>query len=87
MVWDTRDWVIIKEIRHTIVVCQVMFTENNQLVTGCCDNKIRIFDTNFNEIETNGEITGTFLASHKDFIAVADINDVKVVDHQYVVLW
>ena len=87
-VWGTRNLEILKEIPHANSVTKVTFAEDNKLLTGCFDNVIRTFDTDFNEIVANGsEISGMYIAWHKDFIAVADENDIKVVDNNVVVHW
>ena len=86
-VWDIGKWELLKEIPHPDTVTKVRFAEYNKLVTCCYDNVIRTFDTDFNEIVMEGGITGMYVALHKDFKAVADGNDVKVVDNNAVVLW
>jgi len=86
-VWDTGKWELLKEIPHPYYVMKARFAEDNKLVTGCRDNVIRTFGTDFNEIVVEGGITGSRVALHKDFKAVADGNDVKVVDNNAVVLW
>ena len=63
------------------------FAEDHKLVTDCRDNVIRTFGTDFNEILMEGGIAGSRVALHKNFKAVADGNDVKVVDNNGVVLW
>ena len=85
--WDTGKWELLKEISHPRGVMKVRFAEDNKLVTGCDDNVIRMFGTDFNEILVQGGIAGRYVALHKDFKAVADGNDVKVVDNNAVVLW
>ena len=86
-VWDTGKWELLKEIPHTNWVMKVRFAEDNKLVTGCRDNVIRTFGADFNEIVGEGGIAGKYVSLHKDFKAVADGNDVKVVDNNAVVLW
>ena len=76
-----------KEIPHSNWVMKARFAEDNKLVTGCWDNVIRTFGTDSNEIVVEGGINGMYIALHKDIIAVADSNDVKVVDNNAVVLW
>ena len=46
-IFETTDWEWLHEIRHPAGVTSVQFTEDNGLVTGCADNNIRIFDTNY----------------------------------------
>ena len=57
-VWDTGKWELLKEIPHPNAVKKVRFAEDNKLVTVCCDNVIRTFGIDFNEIVVQGGITG-----------------------------
>ena len=57
-VWDTTTWDLLKEIPHPDVVAKVRFAEDNKLVTGCYNNVIRTFGTDFNEIVVEGGIMG-----------------------------
>ena len=66
---------------------KVRFAEDNKLVTGCYDNEIRTFGTDFNEIVVEGGIAGRYVALHKDFKAVADGIVVKVYDNENIMLW
>ena len=86
-VWDTGKWELLKEIPHPDAIMKVRFTEDNKLVTGCEDNVIRTFDTNFNEIVVKGGIAGQHVALHKDFKAVADGIVVKVYDNENIMQW
>ena len=85
--WDTGKWELLKEIPHPHYVMNVRFAEDNKLVTGCYNNVIRTFGTDFNEILVEVYIAGMYVALHKDFKAVVDGKDVKVVDNNAVVLW
>ena len=57
-VWDTGTWELLKEIPHPNGVAKVRFAEDDKLVTGCYDNVIRTFGTDFNEIVVEGGIMG-----------------------------
>ena len=86
-VWDTRTWELLKEIPHPDGVAKVRFAEDNKLVTGCWDNVIRTFGTDFNEIVAEGGIAGRYVVLHKDFKAVADGIVVKVYDNENIMQW
>ena len=66
----------------------VQFTNDNRLVTGCGDNVIRAFDTNYSLIEDEaGSVRGKYAAENNGLKAVADGNAVKVVDNAGIILW
>ena len=86
-IWDTRNWELLKEIPHPHYVTKARLAEDNKLVTGCRDNVIRTFGTDFNEIVVEGGIVGRYVALHKDFKAVADGIVVKVYDNENIMQW
>ena len=50
-VFGTENWEILKEIKHASDVASVQFTEGNGIVTGCGDNVIRTYDSNYLLVE------------------------------------
>jgi len=87
-VWDTKEWIMLKEIAHPRDVLTVQFTEDDRIVTGCYDGVIRTFDATYEQVEDKaGKVGGIYAAENNGWKAVADGNVVKMVDTEGIAIW
>ena len=87
-IWDTKEWIMLKEIALPHFVMTVQFTEDDRIVTGCYDGVIRTFDAAYEQVEDKaGEVKGQYTAENNGWKAVADGNVVKMVDNEGFAIW